>query len=112
MWYGMLPSDAIDWGIQPRWRKTEDYKIYICCFSLNHTADNDGVRFVLNQHTWINSPRVDMSLKLEHVILIASQPVFVHTHYNAVNKVVFLSCKYYVHTGMLKEEKSCQLGHF
>ena len=34
----MLASSAIDRGFEPRWGKTKDYKLGICCFSAKHAA--------------------------------------------------------------------------
>ena len=34
----VLASSAVDREFEPRWGKTKDYKIGICCFSAKHAA--------------------------------------------------------------------------
>jgi hypothetical protein len=35
---GMLASSAVDRGFEPRWGKTKEYKIGMCCFSAKQVA--------------------------------------------------------------------------
>jgi hypothetical protein len=82
----LLALSAVDHGFESGSDQTKDYKIGICCFSAKHAADDDEVRFDLDQHAEFDFFHSASSLKqqsagrhvdpLRHIILIPSQPVF------------------------------------
>ena len=75
-------SLIIEWVIDCCLTPTQQFFSYIMREQVNFQWDDDEVRFVLDQHTFIvlaycnNSLRIDMSFPLGNIILFPSPPLF------------------------------------